>query len=174
MALTPGRAINMETHATLAPPFRSNNGHGEIEADGVRHTIKGGDGRISAEAKHNLINTGDKPLRLNTVYGPPNHLDKLVQRSKTDAENARNVLGGIASDGGIRAFPPNPRFNRCGAPLPSARNQPAFPKRRIGMRPKLWSARPVNPFCPHIPTGTQLLVQSRHLVDRLKDESFRL
>lgn len=99
MALTPGQDIGMETHATHDQFFRIEKGHGEVVIDGLRHKIKGGDGLIvPAEAKHNLINTGDKPLRLYTIYGPPNHVDKLVEKTKAEAETSSEVFDGVTSE----------------------------------------------------------------------------
>jgi mannose-6-phosphate isomerase-like protein (cupin superfamily) len=99
MALTPGQDIGMETHATHDQFFRIEIGQGEVVIDGVSHKIKGGDGLIvPAGAKHNLVNTGDKSLRLYTIYGPPNHIDKLVENTKAEAEASREVFDGVASE----------------------------------------------------------------------------
>jgi mannose-6-phosphate isomerase-like protein (cupin superfamily) len=99
MTLAPGQDIGMETHATHDQFFRIEKGHGAVEIDGTRHKIKAGDGMIvPAGAKHNLINTGDKSLRLYTIYGPPNHIDKLVQKKKSDAMASTEVFGGVASE----------------------------------------------------------------------------
>lgn len=99
MALTSGQDIGMETHATHDQFFRIEKGHGEVVIDGLRHKIKGGDGLIvPAGAKHNLINTGDKPLRLYTIYGPPNHVDKLVEKTKAEAETSSEVFDGVTSE----------------------------------------------------------------------------
>lgn len=99
MALPPGQDIGMETHATHDQFFRIEKGHGEVVIDGLRHKIKGGDGLIiPAGAKHNLINTGDKPLRLYTIYGPPNHVDKLVEQTKAEAETSSEVFDGVTSE----------------------------------------------------------------------------
>lgn len=99
MALTPGQDIGMETHATHDQFFRIEKGRGEVVIDGVRHPVKDGDGLIiPAGAKHNLTNTGDKPLHLYTIYAPPNHIDKLVEHTKAEAEASREVFDGVASE----------------------------------------------------------------------------
>jgi mannose-6-phosphate isomerase-like protein (cupin superfamily) len=41
---------------------------------------------VPAGARHNVINTGDTPLRLYTIYGPPEHKDGVVHRDKAQAE----------------------------------------------------------------------------------------
>jgi mannose-6-phosphate isomerase-like protein (cupin superfamily) len=109
MALKPGEDIGMETHATHDQFFRIEKGRGEAEIDGVTHKIKGGDAVIvPAGARHNLTNTGDKPLRLYTIYGPPNHIDRLVQPMKSDALASTEVFGGVATEAVpvVRGTPP--------------------------------------------------------------------
>lgn len=36
-------------------------------------------------ARHNVRSTGEEPLRLYTIYGPPKHVDGTVRRTKADA-----------------------------------------------------------------------------------------
>lgn len=99
MALSPGEDIGMETHATHDQFFRIENGKGEVEIDGLTHSIKGGDGIIvPAGARHNLTNTGDTPLHLYTLYAPPNHIDKLVQATKSEAQASHEKFDGVASE----------------------------------------------------------------------------
>jgi mannose-6-phosphate isomerase-like protein (cupin superfamily) len=83
MTLQPGEAIGSETHATHDQFFRIEKGKGEIVIDGETHHVKDGTGIIvPAGAIHNLINTGEKRLRLYTIYGPPQHADHLLQPVK--------------------------------------------------------------------------------------------
>ncbi len=99
MALKPGEDIGMETHKTHDQFFRIEKGHGEIVIDAVVKKVKGGDAIIvPAGALHNLINTGDKPLRIYTLYGPPNHVDGLVQKRKADAQASTEVFDGVATE----------------------------------------------------------------------------
>lgn len=99
MALEPGQDIGLETHKTHDQFFRIEQGDGEVLIDGITHTIKAGDGIIvPAGARHNLTNTGDQALRLYTLYGPPNHIDKLVQQDKSDAEASTEVFDGVTSE----------------------------------------------------------------------------
>jgi mannose-6-phosphate isomerase-like protein (cupin superfamily) len=86
MSLKPGQDIGEETHKTHDQFFRIEKGKGEIAIDGVTHKLKSGVGIVvPAGAKHNLINTGDKPMKIYTIYGPPNHVDQLVQSTKSVA-----------------------------------------------------------------------------------------
>lgn len=95
MTLKPGESIGKETHATHDQFFRIEQGTGALVIDGATHTFKEGDGIIvPAGAVHNLTNTGDTPLRLYTIYGPPNHIDALVQATKAEAEASHEVFDG--------------------------------------------------------------------------------
>ena len=99
MALKPSEDIGMETHKTHDQFFRIEKGHGEIVIDGARRKVKGGDAIIvPAGALHNLINSGDKPLRLYTLYGPPNHIDGLLEKRKADAQASNEVFDGVATE----------------------------------------------------------------------------
>lgn len=99
MALKPGEDIGMETHTTHDQFFRIEKGHGEIVIDGTKRKVKGGDAIIvPAGALHNLINTGDKPLRLYTLYGPPNHVDGLLEKRKADAQASTERFDGLVTE----------------------------------------------------------------------------
>ncbi|MFN3845500.1 MAG: cupin domain-containing protein [Paracoccaceae bacterium] len=95
MTLKPGESIGRETHATHDQFFRIEEGTGALVIDGVTRVFKDGDGIIvPAGAVHNLTNKGDTPLRLYTIYGPPNHIDALVQATKAEAEASHEVFEG--------------------------------------------------------------------------------
>lgn len=99
MALKPGEDIGMETHKTHDQFFRIEKGHGEIVIDGTKRKVKGGDAIIvPAGALHNLINTGDKPLRLYTLYGPPNHVYGLLEKRKADAQASTERFDGLVTE----------------------------------------------------------------------------
>lgn len=86
MALKPKEEIGAEVH-TLDQFFRVEAGTGEAILDGVRTAIKAGFAVIvPAGAKHNIINTGSGPLKLYTLYSPPNHRDGVVHHTREDAE----------------------------------------------------------------------------------------
>ena len=40
---------------------------------------------VPAGARHNVRNTGAAPLRFYTIYGPPEHVDGLVEATKAEA-----------------------------------------------------------------------------------------
>lgn len=86
MSLKSGQDIGSETHATHDQFFRIEKGKGEIVIDGVTQKVKSGAGIVvPAGALHNLINTGGKPMKVYSIYGPPNHLDQLEQKTKAMA-----------------------------------------------------------------------------------------
>jgi mannose-6-phosphate isomerase-like protein (cupin superfamily) len=62
-------------------------GQGEIWIDGVANKVKADDGIIvPAGAKHNVVNSGSEPLKLYTIYGPPEHREGTVHATKADAD----------------------------------------------------------------------------------------
>jgi mannose-6-phosphate isomerase-like protein (cupin superfamily) len=86
MALKPAEEIGAEVHK-LDQFFRVEEGSGEAVLDGVRSAIRTGFAVIvPAGIKHNIINTGSVPLKLYTLYSPPNHRDGVVHRTRADAE----------------------------------------------------------------------------------------
>ena len=85
MALKPAEEIGAEVH-TLDQFFRVEEGAGEVVLDGVRTPVHAGFASVvPAGAKHNIINTGDRPLKLYTLYAPPNHRDGVVHHTRADA-----------------------------------------------------------------------------------------
>ena len=86
MALKPGEDIGMEVHK-LDQFFRVEEGNGAAVLDGVRTEIGAGFAvLVPAGTNHNIINTGTDPLKLYTLYAPPNHRDGVVHYTRADAE----------------------------------------------------------------------------------------
>ena len=86
MALKPQEEIGAEVHK-LDQFFRVEEGTGEAVLDGVRTAIRAGFAVVvPAGANHNIINTGRVPLKLYTLYSPPNHRDGVVHHTRADAE----------------------------------------------------------------------------------------
>ncbi len=55
--------------------------------DGVRTSIQAGFAvLVPAGTNHNIVNTGDVPLKLYTLYAPPNHRDGVVHQTRADAQ----------------------------------------------------------------------------------------
>jgi len=88
MSLKPREEIGKETHKAVDQFFRVEEGTGEVELDGVRTPIKPGFAVVvPARMSHNIVNTGDVPLKLYTIYSPPNHRDAVVHHTRADAES---------------------------------------------------------------------------------------
>jgi len=86
MALKPKEEIGEEVH-TLDQFFRIEEGTGEAVLDGVHMPISAGFVvLVPAGARHNIINTGSDPLKVYTLYAPPNHRDGVVHQTRADAE----------------------------------------------------------------------------------------
>jgi mannose-6-phosphate isomerase-like protein (cupin superfamily) len=86
MHLKAGEDIGVETH-TLDQFFRVEEGRGAVIINGIRKPLTAGTAIIvPAGAKHNIINTGSAPLKLYTVYSPPNHKDGTIHHTKADAK----------------------------------------------------------------------------------------
>ena len=87
MSLKPSEEIGAEAHQ-LDQFIRCEQGMGKAILDGVEHSIS--DGLVvvvRAGTNHNIINTSfDKPLKLYTLYSPPNHKDGTVHVTKQDAQ----------------------------------------------------------------------------------------
>lgn len=99
MAIQPGEEIGEETHTDRDQFFRVEKGKGEVWIDGRRSKIKGDDAIVvPAGARHNIINTGDKPLRLYSIYAPPEHRDGIVRATKADAEAEEEHFDGKTTE----------------------------------------------------------------------------
>jgi mannose-6-phosphate isomerase-like protein (cupin superfamily) len=99
MALKPGEQIGEEVHAEGDQFFRVEEGNGEVQINGQPTKIKGGDAvLVPAGAHHNVINTGGQPLRLYTLYAPPQHRDGTVQATKAEAGKSQERFDGKTTE----------------------------------------------------------------------------
>ena len=86
MALKPKEEIGAEVHK-LDQFFRIEKGSGDVVLDGVLTAIREGFAvLVPAGTNHNIINTGDIPLKLYTIYSPPNHREGVVHHTRGEAE----------------------------------------------------------------------------------------
>lgn len=98
MALKPKEEIGAEVHK-LDQFFRVEQGSGEAVLDGVRTPIRAGFAVVvPAGARHNIINTGSEPLKLHTIYSPPNHRDGVVHHTRADADADTEHFDGTTSE----------------------------------------------------------------------------
>lgn len=87
MTLQPGDEIGSEVHEDRDQFFRFEEGEGVVVIDGKENAVEDGTGVIvPAGARHNVINRGNAPLKLYTLYGPPEHKDGVVQSTKAEAD----------------------------------------------------------------------------------------
>ena len=99
MAIKPGEEIGEEVHEDRDQFFSVEKGNCEVLIDGNRSKIKSDDAIIvPAGARHNIVNTGGKPLQLYTLYAPPEHRDGTVHVTKADAEAAEEHFDGKTSE----------------------------------------------------------------------------
>ena len=99
MSLPPGVDIGAEVHH-LDQFIRCESGEGKATLDGVEHPIRDGFAvLVPAGTLHNIVNTSSEyPLKLYTVYAPPNHRDGVVHVTKADAEADTEEFDGRTSD----------------------------------------------------------------------------
>lgn len=87
MSLLPGEEIGMETHHGIDQFIRIEAGEGKAILDGEEHALRDGIALIvPAGTEHNVINTSaSEPLKLYSIYAPPEHPDGIVHRNKAEA-----------------------------------------------------------------------------------------
>ena len=91
MCLAPNEAIGDEVHSAVDQFFRIEQGEAQfVLNEKVQHTARDGDAVVvPAGMFHNVINTSKTaPLKLYTLYSPPNHPDGTVHKTKAEAEAA--------------------------------------------------------------------------------------
>jgi mannose-6-phosphate isomerase-like protein (cupin superfamily) len=99
MAIQPGEEIGEEVHDDRDQFFRIEGGEGEVWIDGVCNTVKADDGIVVPQgASHNVVATGSEPLRLYTIYGPPEHVDGTVHATSAEANAAHEHFDGKTTE----------------------------------------------------------------------------
>jgi len=89
MTIPPDGEIGEETHDENDQILSFVSGLGQAVVDGTSTKVGPGDVVVvPAGVKHNFLNDGPNPLVLYTVYGPPDHADGAVHRTKQEADEA--------------------------------------------------------------------------------------
>lgn len=91
MSLKPGEEIGNEVHLKVDQFFRIEEGEAKfILNNQEKHIVKNGWAVIvPAGTYHNIINNSKtKPLKLYTIYSPPNHASGTIHKTKEEAEAA--------------------------------------------------------------------------------------
>jgi len=79
--------------------FRVEEGEGEVWIDGRMTGIKSGMAVVvPAGARHNVKNIGGEPLKLYTIYGPPEHEEGTVHATKADALASEEHFAGVTTE----------------------------------------------------------------------------
>jgi mannose-6-phosphate isomerase-like protein (cupin superfamily) len=87
MTIPPGGEIGEEVHEGTDQILTFVSGTGEAMVSGEKRKVAQGDlVVVPAGRKHNFVNTGENPLILYTVYGPPEHADQAVHATKEEAD----------------------------------------------------------------------------------------
>ncbi len=88
MTLQPGEEIGLERHEDTDQFIRVEAGTGKAVLDGETHLLSDGVAVvIPAGTEHNVINTSSsEPMRLYTIYSPPEHPDGTLHKTKQEAE----------------------------------------------------------------------------------------
>jgi mannose-6-phosphate isomerase-like protein (cupin superfamily) len=99
MSLLPGQDIGEEVHDDTDQFFRVEKGKGSVVINGTKKAISDGSAIIIPQgAKHNVINDGEEILSLYTIYSPPHHEDKILHRTKEEAESDKESFNGKTTE----------------------------------------------------------------------------
>jgi mannose-6-phosphate isomerase-like protein (cupin superfamily) len=97
MSLAPGEDIGLEAHPHVDQFLRLEQGRARVEfgrsRDRADETYEVGEDWafiVPAGVWHNVVNIGDREVKLYSVYSPPEHPDGTVHRTKRDAEEAEH------------------------------------------------------------------------------------
>ena len=95
MSINPGEDIGLEIHPDLDQFIRIEKGQGLVKMGNTKTCLDFQENVyddfafiIPAGKWHNLINTGNIPLKLYSIYAPPQHPFRTVHETKKDAEEA--------------------------------------------------------------------------------------
>lgn len=97
MSIEPGQSIGLEVHPMTDQFLHIQQGRGLVEMGSSRESLSfrrcavAGDAvLVPAGTWHNLTNTGRIPLKLFSIYAPPEHPAGTIHRTKEEAEKAEN------------------------------------------------------------------------------------
>ena len=99
MSLKAGEEIGEEIHLNNDQFFRFESGSGKCTIDENNYHLMEGDAIVvPAGARHNVINTGAEPIKMYTIYGPPNHQDGIIRATKKEADIKDEKFDGRESE----------------------------------------------------------------------------
>lgn len=97
MTIPPGGEVGLEMHDDHDQFIRVEQGQARAQMGPAKDDLSfdetiGDDwvALVPAGQWHNFTNTGDEPLKLYSLYGPPDHVKGTVHPTKDDADNDPN------------------------------------------------------------------------------------
>jgi mannose-6-phosphate isomerase-like protein (cupin superfamily) len=94
MAIEAGSEIGEEVHGHVDQVLVFVEGEGKAVIDGESGSVAPGHlTYVPAGTRHNFINTGNQPLKLYTIYAPPEHEPGTVHHTKAEADAAEEAEG---------------------------------------------------------------------------------
>jgi mannose-6-phosphate isomerase-like protein (cupin superfamily) len=99
MSLEVGEDIGSETHLDNDQFFRFESGEGKCIIDNTEYHVAEGDAIVvPAGAEHNVVNTGTTAFKMYTIYGPPNHQEGTIRKTKMDAARKDEAFDGKTTE----------------------------------------------------------------------------
>lgn len=100
MSIEPGGEIGLETHPDRDQFLRVESGRGRVRMGPARDRLDF-DREVAddwvilvpAGSWHNVINIGEEPLKIYSLYGPPEHPRGTAHRTKAEADAAEEQEG---------------------------------------------------------------------------------
>lgn len=97
MSIPVGGSIGIEMHEKVDQFIRIESGHAKVMTGKCQNSL--GEGQfvdsnyaiiIPAGTWHNIVNVGNCPLKLYSIYAPPQHPFGTVHKTKSDAEHTEH------------------------------------------------------------------------------------
>ncbi len=94
MAIQPGHDIGLEVHEDHDQFLRIEEGSAQVFMGPNEHELESWTANnddaviVPAGTWHNLVNAGDTPLKVYSIYGPPEHPHGTVHHTKEEADAA--------------------------------------------------------------------------------------
>ena len=88
MTIGVGEEIGLETHDDVDQFIRVESGEGKAVLDGREHELEDGSAVVIPRGtRHNVVNVSkSEPLKLYSLYTPPEYPDGTVHRTKAEAD----------------------------------------------------------------------------------------
>ena len=94
MTIQPGEDIGLEVHEDHAQFLRIEQGTARVEMGPTETRLQTWDAEddfaifVPAGVWHNVVNTGEEPLKLYSIYAPPEHAHGTIHETKAIADEA--------------------------------------------------------------------------------------